>query len=152
MTGLAALVVLVWAYLLAGHGRFWQSGPSLDPARPDSSPSGPPPDLQHDDGEGDRDAAPPVEDLDQRGVPRVVVVLAVPGEALLGVEPLDEPVEVGDPGREPVELGERGVDLVTAGDTRGGAGVLERQGRSQGDEGEDGGGTHLDGVSLIWKD
>ena len=43
MTGLAALAVLVWAYLLAGHGRFWQSGPSLTPARPDSPPAGPVP-------------------------------------------------------------------------------------------------------------
>lgn len=43
MTALAALALLVWAYLLAGHGRFWQSGPSLAPARPDSFPSGPAP-------------------------------------------------------------------------------------------------------------
>lgn len=38
MTGLAAFVLLVWTYLLAGHGRFWQSGPCLAPARPDPAP------------------------------------------------------------------------------------------------------------------
>lgn len=35
MTALAALTLLVWAYLLAAHGRFWQAGPVLQAARPD---------------------------------------------------------------------------------------------------------------------
>ena len=30
MTALAVLSVLVWTYLLLGHGRFWQSGPVLE--------------------------------------------------------------------------------------------------------------------------
>ncbi|MGH7041820.1 MAG: glycosyltransferase [Acetobacteraceae bacterium] len=36
MTVLAALALLAWAWLLAGHGRFWQAGPVLvlDPAPP----------------------------------------------------------------------------------------------------------------------
>jgi hopene-associated glycosyltransferase HpnB len=34
MLVLAALSLAIWVYLLAGHGRFWQSGPSLPPARP----------------------------------------------------------------------------------------------------------------------
>ncbi len=33
MIWLAALACLTWAYLLFGHGRFWQAGPSLTPAR-----------------------------------------------------------------------------------------------------------------------
>jgi hopene-associated glycosyltransferase HpnB len=31
VTTLAVVTVLVWAYLLAGHGRFWQAGPVLAP-------------------------------------------------------------------------------------------------------------------------
>ena len=38
MTGLAALSLLVWIYLLLGHGRFWQSGPELAAARPEAAP------------------------------------------------------------------------------------------------------------------
>lgn len=38
MTALAALALLVWAYLLLAHGRFWQSGPILAPARPAEAP------------------------------------------------------------------------------------------------------------------
>src|ERR1700722_16826110 len=34
MLVLAALSLAIWVYLLAGHGRFWQSGPSLPPERP----------------------------------------------------------------------------------------------------------------------
>jgi hopene-associated glycosyltransferase HpnB len=34
MTALVLLAAAVWAYLLAGHGRFWQAGPMLLPARP----------------------------------------------------------------------------------------------------------------------
>jgi hopene-associated glycosyltransferase HpnB len=34
VTPLAAVTVLVWAYLLAGHGRFWQASPVLEPASP----------------------------------------------------------------------------------------------------------------------
>jgi cellulose synthase/poly-beta-1,6-N-acetylglucosamine synthase-like glycosyltransferase len=34
MTILAVLSLLIWLYLLMGHGRFWQSGPTLAPARP----------------------------------------------------------------------------------------------------------------------
>ena len=30
---LTALACLIWLYLLLGHGRFWQSGPELPPAR-----------------------------------------------------------------------------------------------------------------------
>ena len=32
MTTLAALSLLVWLYLLLAHGRFWRSGPALEPA------------------------------------------------------------------------------------------------------------------------
>jgi hopene-associated glycosyltransferase HpnB len=38
MTTLAALSLLIWLYLLAAHGRFWQSGPELAPARPATAP------------------------------------------------------------------------------------------------------------------
>jgi hopene-associated glycosyltransferase HpnB len=38
MTTLAALSLLVWLYLLLAHGRFWQSGPQLAPARPVEAP------------------------------------------------------------------------------------------------------------------
>ena len=34
MTTLAALSLLIWLYLLLVHGRFWQYGPELAPARP----------------------------------------------------------------------------------------------------------------------
>jgi len=34
VTLLAALSLAIWVYLLAGHGRFWQSGPSLSPPPP----------------------------------------------------------------------------------------------------------------------
>ncbi len=39
MIPLAALSLLVWAYLLAGHGRFWSAGPVLAPAVPRDSPA-----------------------------------------------------------------------------------------------------------------
>ena len=39
MTALALLALACWIYLLAWHGRFWQSGPSLTPAQPVSSPA-----------------------------------------------------------------------------------------------------------------
>jgi hopene-associated glycosyltransferase HpnB len=38
VTALAALALAVWVYLLLGHGRFWQSGPMLQPAAPASCP------------------------------------------------------------------------------------------------------------------
>ena len=38
MTTLAALSLLIWLYLLLAHGRFWQSGPELAPARPAAAP------------------------------------------------------------------------------------------------------------------
>ncbi len=38
MIALAGLAALVWAYLLALHGRFWQAGPVLAPARPHAAP------------------------------------------------------------------------------------------------------------------
>ena len=38
MTTLAALSLLIWLYLLLAHGRFWQSGPELAPARPVVAP------------------------------------------------------------------------------------------------------------------
>lgn len=38
MIALAVLALLAWAYLLALHGRFWQGGPTLAPARPASFP------------------------------------------------------------------------------------------------------------------
>jgi hopene-associated glycosyltransferase HpnB len=39
MTALAALSLLIWLYLLLAHGRFWQSGPELAPARPVAAPA-----------------------------------------------------------------------------------------------------------------
>ena len=36
---LTTLAVLLWLYLLFGHGRFWQSAPELPPARPTATPS-----------------------------------------------------------------------------------------------------------------
>jgi hopene-associated glycosyltransferase HpnB len=38
MLPLAALSLAIWVYLLAGHGRFWQSGPVLPPAAPQDAP------------------------------------------------------------------------------------------------------------------
>ena len=38
MTTLAMLSLLIWLYLLLAHGRFWQSGPELAPARPAAAP------------------------------------------------------------------------------------------------------------------
>lgn len=35
MITVAALALLAWAYLLLWHGRFWQAGPTLSPARPE---------------------------------------------------------------------------------------------------------------------
>lgn len=39
MTGLAFLSLLVWVYLLLFHGRFWQAGPVLAEAEPESHPN-----------------------------------------------------------------------------------------------------------------
>lgn len=39
MIVVAALSLLIWLYLLVAHGRFWQSGPVLPPARPAAFPS-----------------------------------------------------------------------------------------------------------------
>jgi hopene-associated glycosyltransferase HpnB len=38
MLFLTALACLIWLYLLFGHGRFWQSGPELPPARTGATP------------------------------------------------------------------------------------------------------------------
>ena len=39
MLPLAAISLAIWAYLLLGHGRFWQGGPILAPAAPVRTPS-----------------------------------------------------------------------------------------------------------------
>ncbi|HTW72928.1 MAG TPA: glycosyltransferase [Acetobacteraceae bacterium] len=39
MLFLTTLAVLLWLYLLLGHGRFWQSAPELPAARPAATPS-----------------------------------------------------------------------------------------------------------------
>lgn len=39
MTVVAAFSLVIWLYLLFGHGRFWQVGPILPPASPASTPS-----------------------------------------------------------------------------------------------------------------
>ena len=39
MTALAIIAMLAWLYLVLLHGRFWQSGPSLAPARPIDAPA-----------------------------------------------------------------------------------------------------------------
>ncbi len=39
MTLLALLALAAWAYLLAGHGRFWSAGPSLTAAMPVAAPA-----------------------------------------------------------------------------------------------------------------
>lgn len=39
MTILAGIALLVWIYLLFGHGRFWQSGPILPLRAPDATPA-----------------------------------------------------------------------------------------------------------------
>ncbi|MEO8714644.1 MAG: glycosyltransferase, partial [Acetobacteraceae bacterium] len=39
MTALAAIALLVWVYLLLGHGRFWQGGPVLEAVPPEATPS-----------------------------------------------------------------------------------------------------------------
>jgi hopene-associated glycosyltransferase HpnB len=39
MIVLASIALVVWLYLLLGHGRFWQAGPVLPPALPASTPS-----------------------------------------------------------------------------------------------------------------
>jgi len=38
LTGVAALALLIWAYLLVAHGRFWSAGPVLPPVRPGQAP------------------------------------------------------------------------------------------------------------------
>jgi hopene-associated glycosyltransferase HpnB len=38
MTTLAVLSLLIWLYLVFGHGRFWRSAPELPIARPDAAP------------------------------------------------------------------------------------------------------------------
>ena len=38
MLALGIAAVVAWAYLLMAHGRFWQAGPALKPARPDPAP------------------------------------------------------------------------------------------------------------------
>ena len=38
MTTIATLALGIWLYLLLGHGRFWHSGPELDPAKPTTAP------------------------------------------------------------------------------------------------------------------
>jgi hopene-associated glycosyltransferase HpnB len=38
MTAASVLVLLIWVYLLVGHGRFWQAGPVLPAVRPDLTP------------------------------------------------------------------------------------------------------------------
>jgi hopene-associated glycosyltransferase HpnB len=38
MTVIAAITLLIWLYLVLGHGRFWQSGPVLPPAKPAEAP------------------------------------------------------------------------------------------------------------------
>ncbi len=39
MVYVAAFAAMIWLYLLAGHGRFWQAGPMLMPAVPVATPS-----------------------------------------------------------------------------------------------------------------
>lgn len=39
MIVVAALSLAIWIYLLAGHGRFWQSGPTLSAAQPLTNPA-----------------------------------------------------------------------------------------------------------------
>ncbi len=39
MTGLVIVSLLIWLYLLLGHGQFWQAGPILPPDRPATAPS-----------------------------------------------------------------------------------------------------------------
>ena len=39
MIAVAAMALLAWAYLLLGHGRFWQAGPALSPAWPAAAPA-----------------------------------------------------------------------------------------------------------------
>ncbi len=39
MTAVAVLSLLIWLYLLAGHGRFWQSAPELPMRRPTVTPT-----------------------------------------------------------------------------------------------------------------
>ncbi len=39
MIAVAAVALLIWLYLLLGHGRFWQAGPVLPPARPARAPT-----------------------------------------------------------------------------------------------------------------
>jgi hopene-associated glycosyltransferase HpnB len=39
MTTLAVVTLLIWIYLLCAHGRFWQAGPVLPVAYPQSAPS-----------------------------------------------------------------------------------------------------------------
>ena len=74
MTALAAVALLAWAYLLTLHGRFWQAGPSLAPARPVS-----PPDLDivipaRDEAEGIGDALRSLLAQDYAGRLRIILV------------------------------------------------------------------------------
>ena len=75
MTALAVLALLAWAYLLALHGRFWQAGPALAPARPAAAL----PDVDivvpaRDEAEGIGDALRSLLAQDYPGRLRVIVV------------------------------------------------------------------------------
>jgi len=78
MTALAAVALLAWAYLLALHGRFWQAGPSLAPARP-ALPPDLDPDLDivipaRDEAEGIGDALRSLLAQDYAGRLRIILV------------------------------------------------------------------------------
>jgi hopene-associated glycosyltransferase HpnB len=79
VTVLAVAALLAWAYLLLGHGRFWQAGPALAPAHPLShpAPSYPAVDVvvpARDEAEGIEAALRSLLAQDYAGPLRVVVV------------------------------------------------------------------------------
>ncbi len=75
MTALGVVALLAWAYLLALHGRFWQAGPSLAPARP--FVDAPAVDIvvpARDEAEGIRDALRSLLIQDYAGRLRIILV------------------------------------------------------------------------------
>ncbi len=74
MTALAVLALLAWAYLLVLHGRFWQAGPVLAPARPAALPDVDIVIPARDEAEGIGDALRSLLAQDYPGRLRVIVV------------------------------------------------------------------------------
>ena len=74
MTVLAVLSLLIWLSLIALHGRFWQAGPILTPARPSTAPSVAVVVPARDEAEAIRDSLTSLLAQDYAGAFRVILV------------------------------------------------------------------------------